>query len=217
MFSSLSGIYIHTFYLQVVKDVRWIKSMDEELLVLQENFTWDIVSCPTNIKPIACKWVYSVKLNSDVSLNFFKARLVALGNKQEYDIDYDETFAQVSKMTIVRNILSIVASNGWCLYQMDVHNAFLHGDLTEYVYMTPPKGLFSSSKGVCKLKRSLYGLKQTPRAWYEKSLFALLKLSFIQSHYDSSLFIHSTSEGMVLLLLYVDDMVITGSDHSSIQ
>jgi hypothetical protein len=215
--ASISSISIPTCYSQAVKDVRWIKAMNEELQALQENFTWDIVSCPPDIKPIGCKWVYSVKLNSDGSLNRYKARLVALGNKQEYGIDYDETFAPVAKMTTVRTILSIAASNGWSLHQMDVKNAFLHGDLTEDIYMTPPQGLFSSSKGVCKLKRSLYGLKQAPRAWYEKFRSTLLGFSFSQSQYDSSLFIHSTSTGIVMLLLYVDDMVITGSDNASIQ
>ena len=135
--------------------------MNEELQALQENFTCDIVSCPPDVKPIGCKWVYSVKLNSNGSLNCYKARLVALGNKQEYGIDYDETFAPVFKMTTVRTIISIAASSGWSLHQMDVKNAFLHGDLTEDIYMTPPQGLFSSSKGMCKLKRSLYGSKHT--------------------------------------------------------
>jgi hypothetical protein len=91
---------------------------------------------------------------------------------------------------------------------MDVKNVFLHGDLTEDIYMTPPQSLFSSSKGVCKLKRSLYGLKQAPRAWYEKFCSTLLGFSFTQSQYDSSFFIHSTFAGIVLLLLYVDDMMI---------
>jgi len=100
--------------------------------------------------------------------------LVALGNKQEYGIDYDETFVSVVKMTTVRTIFSIAASNGWSLHQIDVKNAFLHGDLTEDIYMTPPQGLFSSSKGVFKLKRSLYGLKQAPRAWYAKFRSTLL-------------------------------------------
>jgi len=215
--ATLSSISIPTCYSQAVKDVRWIKAMNEELQALQENFTWDIVSCPPDVKPIGCKWVYSVKLNSDGSLNRFKARLVALGNKQEYGIDYDETFAPVAKMTSVRTVLSIAASNGWTLHQLDVKNAFLHGDLAEDIYMTPPQGLFPSSKGVCKLKRSLYGLKQAPRAWYEKFRSTLLGFSFTQSQYDSSLFIHRTSTGIVLLLLYVDDMIITGSDHASIQ
>ena len=215
--ASLSSTSIPTCYSQAAKDVRWVNAMNEELQALQDNFTWEIVPCPPDIKPIGCKWVYSVKLNSDGSLNRYKARLVALGNKQEYGIDYDETFAPVAKMTTVRMVLSIAASHGWSLHQMDVKNAFLHGDLTEDIYMTPPQGLFSSTNGVCKLKRSLYGLKQAPRAWYEKFRSTLLGFSFTQSQYDSSLFLHRTPKGIVLLLLYVDDMIITGSDAASIQ
>lgn len=100
---------------------------------------------------------------------------------------------------------------------MDVKSVFIHGDLTKDIYMTPPQGFFSSFKCVCKLKCSLYDLKQAPRAWYEKFHSTLLRFSFTQSRYDSSLFIHSTSTGIVLLLLYVDDMVIIGPDHAFIQ
>jgi len=96
---------------------------------------------------------------------------------------------------------------------MDVKNAFLHGDLKEDIYMTPPPGLFSSpSSAVYMLKQSLYGLKQAPRAWFEKFRFTLLRLSFVQSQYDSSLFQCKTSAGLILLLVYVDDIVITGTD-----
>lgn len=191
--------------------------MNDELHALQENFTWDIVPRPPGVKPIGCKWVYSVKLNSDGTLNRYKARLVALGNKQEYGVDFDETFAPVAKMTSIRTILAIAASNGWSLTQMDVKNAFLHGDLAEDIYMTLPQGLPSSSDGVCKLKRSLYGLRQAPRAWFEKFRSTIIGFSFTQSQFDSSLFIHRTSTGIVLLLIYVDDMIITGSDHGAIQ
>lgn len=86
--------------------------------------------------------------------------MVALGNRQEYGVDYEETYAPVAKMTTVRTVLAIAASQGWPLQQMDVKNAFLHGDLQETIYMMPPPGLFSShTSEVCKLKRSLYGLK----------------------------------------------------------
>ena len=79
---------------------------------------------------------------------------MALGNRQEYGVDYDETFALVAKMTTVRLVLAIAASKGWSLRQMDVKNAFLHGDLKETIYMTPPPGLFSTpSSDVCKLKK----------------------------------------------------------------
>lgn len=100
---------------------------------------------------------------------------------------------------------------------MNVKNAFFHGDLIEDIYMTPPQGLFSSSKGVRKLKCSLYGLKQAPTAWYEKFCSTLLKFSFTHNQYDSPLFIHHTTEGIILLLLYIDDMFITGSNHAFIE
>jgi hypothetical protein len=182
-------------------------------LALQDNHTWDVVPCLATIKAIGCKWVFSVKLRSDGTLDRYKTCLVALGNMQEYGVDYEETFSPVAKMTTVRTIISIAASQGWHLHQMDVKNAFLHGDLKEDIYMTPPLGLFSSpSSSVCKLKRFLYGLKQAPRAWFEKFKSTLLRLSFVQSQYDSSLFQCKTPAGIVLLLVYVDDIVITGTD-----
>ena len=107
--------------------------------------------------------MYSIKLRSDGTLDRYKARLVALGNREEYGVDYEETFSLVAKMTTVRTIIAIAASQGWPLHQMDVKNAFLHGDLKEDIYMAPPPGLFSSSTSVvCKLKRSFCGLKQAP-------------------------------------------------------
>jgi hypothetical protein len=216
--TTLSSTSIPTCFSEAVKYECWQKAMDEELRALQDNHTWDVVPCPSNVKAIGCKWVYSVKLRSDGTLDRYKARLVALGNRQEYGVDYEETFAPVAKMTTVRTVISVAASQGWPLHQMDVKNAFLHGDLKEDIYMTPPPGLFSSpSSAVCKLKRSLYGLKQAPRAWFEKFRSTLLRFSFVQSQYDSSLFLCKTPAGLVLLLVYVDDIVITGTDSSLIE
>ena len=156
---------------------------------------------------------FSVKLRSDGSLDRYRARLVALGNKQEYGVDYEETFAPVAKMTTVRTILAIPASQSWRLHQMDVKNAFLHGDLQEEIYMKLPSGMTTSSPhDVCKLMRSLYGLKQAPRAWFEKFRSTLLSFSFTQSQYDSSLFLHTSTSGIVILLVYVDDIIITDID-----
>ncbi|KAH9780093.1 protein kinase domain-containing protein [Citrus sinensis] len=151
------------------------------------------------------------------SLDRYKARLVVLGNKQEYGVNYKETFAPVAKMTTVRTIISIAASQGWPLHQMDVKNAFLHRDLKDEIYMVLPHGLPSSSSlDVCKLKRSLYGLKQAPRAWFDKFRSTLLQFSFKQSQYDSSLFLCKTFTGIVLLLVYVDAIVIIGTDSALI-
>ena len=156
---------------------------------------------------------FSVKLRSDGSLDRYKVHLVALGNKQEYGVDYEETFAPVAKMTMVRTILAIAASQSWRLHQMDVKNAFLHGDLQEEIYMKLPSGMTTfSPHDVCKLRCSLYGLKQAPHAWFEKFHSTLLSFSFTQSQYDSSLFLHTSMLGIVILLVYVDDIIITSTD-----
>ena len=156
---------------------------------------------------------FSVKLRSDGSLDRYKARFVSLGNKQEYGIDYEETFSLVAKMTTVQTILAIAASQSWKLHQMDVKNAFLHGDLQEEIYMKlPSRTTTSSPHDVCKLKHSLYGLKQAPRAWFEKFRITLLFFSFTQSQYDSSLFLHTSMSGIIILLVYVDDIIITRTD-----
>ncbi|RVW77694.1 Retrovirus-related Pol polyprotein from transposon RE1 [Vitis vinifera] len=145
----------------------WKNSMQAELQALEENHTWDIVTCPHTVKPIGSKWVFSVKLRSDGSLDRYKARLVAL---------------------------AIAASQSWQLHQMDVNNAFLHGDLQKEIYMKLPSGMTNSSPhDVCKLKRSLYGLKQAPRAWFEKFRSTILFFSFTQSQYDYSLFFHTSA------------------------
>ena len=156
---------------------------------------------------------FFAKLCSYGSLDRYKARLVALGNKQKYGVDYEEIFSPVAKMTTVRTILSIAASQSWRLHQMDVKNAFLHGDLQEEIYMKLPSGMTTSSPhDVCKLRRSLYGLKQAPRAWFEKFRSTLISFSFTQNQYDSSLFLHTSTSGIVILLVYVDDIIITGTD-----
>lgn len=132
-------------------------------------------------------------------------------------MDYEETYTPVTKITTVRILLVIITLQGWPLKQMDVKNVFLHGDLREGIYMTPPPSLFSSSTSeVCKLNRSLYGLKQTLRTWFEKFQLILLQFNFVQSQNDFFFFLYKTSTRIVLLLIYVDDIVITGTNSSLI-
>ena len=214
--ATLSTISIPSCYRQAMEHECWQIAMQAELQALEENHTWDIVPCPPTIKPIGSKWVFSVKLRSDGSLDRYKARLVAQGNKQKCRVDYEKTFASVAKMTTVRTILAIATSQSWRLHQMDVKNAFLHGDLQEEIYMKLPSGMTTSPHGVCKLRHSLYGLKQAPRAWFEKFRSTLLSFSFTQSQYDSSLFLHTSTSDIVILLVYVDDIIITGTDYGLI-
>jgi hypothetical protein len=187
--------------------------MEEEMHALAENETWDLVDAPKGVKPIGCRWVYKVKYNADRSINRYKARLVAKGYAQKHGIDYDEMFALVTKMTTVHVFLVVAAVKGWHLHQMDVKNAFVQGELEEQVYMVQPPGFHfeTNSSEVYRLKKSLYGLKQAPHAWNTKITQQLRKMSFETSKAESSLFIRKTRLGPICILLYVDDLIITGA------
>ena len=116
----------------------WQDAIETELLALKEYQTWDIVPFPPSVKPLGSKFVFTIKLHSDESIDLYKARLVVLGNKQQFGLDYEETFAPVAKMTTVRTIIAIAASESWQIHQLHVKNVFLHGDLNEDVYIKLP-------------------------------------------------------------------------------
>lgn len=173
---------------------------------------------PPGKKAIRSKWVYKVKCKADGSLERYKARLVAKGYAQTYGLDYDETFSPVAKMTTVRAVIALANMYGWLLYQMDVENAFLNSLLREEVYMHQPHGYVHPRYPhyVCKLKRALYGLKQAPRAWCERISRFLMSLGYMQSKADHSLYVKHTRQGVVVIVIYVDDLIITGDDHAEI-
>lgn len=201
-----------TSYKQAILNSLWVQAMDLELQALQQNNTWDIVPLPVGKKPVGCKWVYKIKLKADGSLERCKARLVAKGYTQEYGVDFLENISPVVRMTTIRCIIAIAASKNWVLHHLNINNAFLHGDLHEDVYMKVPDGLPHSPNMVCKLKMSLYGLKQASRQWFSKLSHALLSQGFIQSKLDYSLFTHKTSTSITIVAVYVDDMTITGDN-----
>ena len=184
------------YYEEAVKDPRWVLAMQQEIKALEENGTWEIVKLPAMKSAIGCKWVYKVKYKEDGTIDRFKARLVAKGYSQIEGIDYQETFAPVVKMVTVRSIIALAAVENWKIFQMDVFNAFLQGDLFEEVYMELPKGFVSTDKHlVCKLVKSLYGLKQASRQWNAKLTEALCKSGYTQSHLDYSLFTKKSNVG----------------------
>lgn len=160
--------------------------------------------------------MYKVKLNSDGSLERHKARLVIRGNHQKPGIDFNETFSPVIKMSTIRSIIALAASRKWDLFQLDINNAFLHGDFHEEVFMKVPDGIPNLENKVCKLQKSLYGLRQASRQWFSKLSTLLLQLGYTQSKNDYSLFIERSGQDITLAAEYVDDILLTSSCQSEI-
>ncbi|PNY08092.1 histone deacetylase [Trifolium pratense] len=203
---------------QALLDPKWHSAMKEEFEALHKNNTWTLVALPPNRKAIGCKWVFRTKENPDGSINKLKARLVAKGFHQLQGFDFNETFSPVIKPITIRLILSLAISYKWPLKQLDVNNAFLNGSLDEEVYMVQPQGFeVSDSSLVCKLNKALYGLKQAPRQWFDKLTTTLLQFGFKASKCDPSLFTYSKDRQVVYLLVYVDDIIITGSSITLVQ
>ena len=178
---------------------------------LELNHTWDLIPKPAGTSIVGCRWVFTIKQNSDGIVDRLKARLMAKGFTQTYGLDYTETFSLVVKLNSIRIIISLVANLDWPLHQLDVKNAFLHGDLTETVYMAQPPGFESKGECVCHLKKSIYGLKQSPRAWFDKFNKAVVSHGMTYSPTNHSVFFKKTRTDIVILFVYVDDIVITGS------
>ena len=178
-----------------------------------------MVPRPVHTNVIGSKWVFKTKLKEDGTLERYKAYLVAQGFTQVHGIDYKKTFSPVIKITIIRLILSIAVSSNWSLRQLDVKNAFLHGHLKKIVYMEQPPGFKDPQLPhfVCKLNKSLYGLKQAPRAWFDRLSHFLLQFGFICSIADSSLFVFKNFSRTILMLIYVEDIVLTGNNNQVIQ
>uniref|UniRef100_A0A8R7NWC1 Reverse transcriptase Ty1/copia-type domain-containing protein n=1 Tax=Triticum urartu TaxID=4572 RepID=A0A8R7NWC1_TRIUA len=152
----------------------WRAAMSEEFAALRHTNTWVLVPRPPGVNIVSCKWIFKTKHRPDGSVDKHKARLVARGFTQQHGIDYGDTFSPVVKPSTVRLVLSLAVSRGWSLRQIDVSNAFLHGFLAEDVYMQQPPGFEDATypSHVCKLQWSIYGLKQSPRAWYARLIQA---------------------------------------------
>ena len=214
----ISSIYEPHFYHQVVPFPEWRRAMHEEIQALEANSTWTLVPLPPGKHCIGCRWVYKVKYKMDGSVDIYKARLVAKGYTQQAGIDFSDTFSPVAKLTTMRVLLCVAAARNWCLLQLDVKNAFLNGDLFEEVYMELPKGYKSANPSlVCKLNKSLYGLKQASRQWFCKFSTTLLSHEFHQSKHDYSLFTIGSGNSLVILLVYVDDINLSRPNLASVQ
>ncbi|RVW55235.1 Retrovirus-related Pol polyprotein from transposon TNT 1-94 [Vitis vinifera] len=188
--SSITEIQVPQNIQEAFKYPKWKAAVDEEVRALEKNGTWEITDLPRGKKPVGCKWIFTVKYKAD-------------GN-------VDSCQAQYCSCT-----LSLVANLDWSFHQLDVKNVFLNGDLEEEVYMDIPAGLETTSNfnKVCRLRKSLYGLKQSPRAWFERFTKVVKGYGFVQCQSDHTLFVKHFLEGkLAIIIVYVDDIILTG-DH----
>jgi transposase InsO family protein len=204
-------------YKEAMEDVdsrHWQKAMQSEIESMFDNKVWSLVDLPKGIKPIGCKWVYKRKRGMDGKVETFKARLVAKGYTQKEGIDYEETFSPVAMLKSIRILLSIAASLDLEIWQMDVKTAFLNGSLDESIYMMQPEGFIEKGQmeKVCKLQKSIYGLKQASRSWNIRFDQAVKGFGFIQNLDEPCVYKRIKGDKLVFLILYVDDILLIGND-----
>lgn len=196
---------------------KWKNAMQEEFNSLIKNDTWELVERPGACKIVDNKWVFKVKQeNSDAQLRY-KARLVARGFTQQYGVNYFETFSPVVRFTSIRTILAVAAQRKMKMKQFDVRTAFLNGDLSEIVYMQQPTGFDDGSGRICKLKKSLYGLKQSSRCWNKKFTTFIKLFGFVNSKYDPCVFISRRNNTLTILAIHVDDGIVVSENEGEIR
>ena len=208
-------------YKEALEDVdvqEWQKAMDREMESMYSNSVWSLVEAPKGVKPIGCKWIYKRKRGSDGKVETFKARLVAKGYTQKEGIDYEETFSPVAMLKSIRILLAVAASLDYEIWQMDVKTAFLNGNLNEDIYMQQPEGFKAKGKEhmVCKLQRSIYGLKQASRSWNIRFDQAITSFGFEKSPDEPCVYKRIQAQKVVFLVLYVDDILLIGNDKQGL-
>jgi hypothetical protein len=202
-----------------LRDPNWRAAMESEYNALMSNRTWRLVDRPLRAHTISGKWVFTHKLKPDGPLDRYKARWIVRGFTQRAGVDFGETFTPVVKPATIHTVLTIAASKRWPTHQLDVSNAFLHGTLREQVFCQQPTGFVDPARPntVCLLDKSLYGLRQAPRAWFDRFATFAISLGFTPTRSDSLLFVLRRGQDVAYLLLYVDDMVLTGSSQAVLQ
>lgn len=199
----------------------WYNAAWEEMTSLEANETWELIDRPKDQKAIGCRWIFKRKAGiAGVEPPRYKGRLVAKGYSQKEGVDYQEIFAPVVKHVSIRYMLSAVAFHNMELQQMDVKTAFLHGNLDEFIVMEQPEGFVDKRfpDKVCRLKKSLYGLKQSPRQWNKRFDDFVRAQGYTRSEYDSCVYFKQSDKGVyVYMLLYVDDILIASTDKAQVQ
>ncbi|KAK8669924.1 hypothetical protein V6N13_104691 [Hibiscus sabdariffa] len=198
---------------------KWLEAMRSEMDSMSDNQVWTLVEPPEGIKPIGCKWVFKKKTDMDGNVQTYKGRLVAKGYRQIHGIDYDEIFSPVAMFKSIRILLAIAAFHDYEIWKMDVKTAFLNGKLEEDVYMTQPEGFVTPENAgkVCKLQRSIYGLKQASRSWNLRFNDAIKDFGFIRNEDEPCVYKKVSGSIVSFLILYVDDILIIGNDIPTLQ
>lgn len=197
-------------------------SMKAEMNSLESTGTWSVCELPVGKHPVGCKWIHTYKYHADGTVERPKSRLVAKGYTQLEGLDYIDTFSPVAKLGTFRLLLSLASAKNLFTLQLDISNAFLNGDLDEEIYMVIPQGYQEltgktiAPGSVCKLHKSLYGLKQASRQWNHKLTKVILDEGFVQAPADHSLFVKRTSTLFIAALIYVDDILLVGSDEAAL-
>lgn len=205
-------------YFQAVKHQCWRDAMKKEIQALENNNTWTLTNLPPGKKAIDSKRVYKIKYNPSGEIEHHKAKLVAKGLTQVEGINFHETFAPVAKLVTVRTVLAVAVQKCWTIHQLDVNNAFLYRDLDEEVYTKIPQGFAKEGDTkVCLLRKSLYGLRQASRNWYNKFTKALLHIEFQHSRDDHSLFAFKKNNIYISALIYVDSVILLGNNAQQIE
>jgi hypothetical protein len=191
---------------------QWAEATVEEWMSLVRNDTWTLVEKKPWMKVIPCKWIYTVKTDGDGQIERFKARLVAGGHRQVEGLDYNETYAHVSRHATMRTLLAVAANRAWDVQQLDIKTTFLHGDVDTKVYMQQPAGFVDGPGNVVVLGKSIYGLKQAPRIWYDTLNKSLTSMGFIPVSADSSFWVRDDGYNITYICTVVDDMLLTSDD-----
>ena len=185
-----------------------------EIESMKENQVWNLIDPPDGVRTIECKWIYKKKKDMDGNVHIYKARLVAKSFRQVQGVDYDETFSPVAMLKSIQIILAIAAYFDYEIWQMDVKTAFLNGNLTEDVYMMQPKGFADPTNAgkICKLQKSIYGLKQAFWSWNIYFDEVVKGFSFIKKEEEDCVYKKASGSSVAFLMLYVDDILLIGND-----
>ena len=188
----------------------WKEAIKSEIDSLESNKIWELTNLPKRCRLISCKWIFKKKLRMDGSIKRYKARLVIRGFDQKKEIDFFDTYSPMTKITTRRTLIALAAIYDLVLHQMDIKATFLSGDLEKEIYMSQPKGceVFGQENKVYKLRKSLHGLKQAPKQWYETFASSLEKNGFVVNNSDSYAYSKMIGSDYVIICLYVDDMLI---------